>query len=222
MPEQVRCPSCSATLRVPDTLLGKNVKCPKCQTTFVAETEAPEESERIVHEPARSSRRPQAPPPDEFEEEPPPEEEEDEDRPRRRRRGRRSGAASSSLTGPAIGLMVASGFSLLLGLLDLLGRILGLGLMAGAAAGSGVSGAQAARHTVGVILGGTFDVLSMVLPILIIIGSIKMMKLQNYGLALTSCILGMVPLHCCCFLGLPFGIWGLVMLNNPDVKDAFS
>lgn len=218
MPEQVRCPSCNATLRVPDTLLGKNVKCPKCQTTFLAELEEPE---GIVREPAPSARRPPSPPPDEFEEEPPPEEEEDEDRPPRRR-GRRSREAASALTGPAIGLMVASGLSFLVGLLDLLFRILGVGLMAGASAGRGVSAAQATGHTLGVILGGIIDVLSMLLPVVIIIGSIKMMKLQNYGLAMTSCILGMVPLHCCCFLGLPFGIWGVVMLNKPEVKDAFS
>jgi predicted Zn finger-like uncharacterized protein len=36
MPEQIRCPSCNAALRVPDNLLGKNVKCPKCQKTFTA------------------------------------------------------------------------------------------------------------------------------------------------------------------------------------------
>lgn len=217
----VRCPSCSATVRVPEALLGKKVRCPDCETTFVAELEDLDERQGIAHEPRRGPSRSRVP--DDMEdEEPPPEEEEDEDRPRRRRRGRRSSEASSLLTGPAIGLMVASGFSLLLGLIDLLGRLLGFGLMAGAAAGRGVSAAQAAGQTVGVFLGGAFDVLSMVLPIIIIIGAVKMMKLQNYGLALTSCILGMVPLHCCCILGLPFGIWGIVMLNNPDVKDAFS
>src|SRR5437660_10237124 len=35
------CPGCSAKVRVPDTLLGRSVKCPKCQTVFKAES--PEE-----------------------------------------------------------------------------------------------------------------------------------------------------------------------------------
>jgi predicted Zn finger-like uncharacterized protein len=35
MPEIVTCPSCNKQLRVPDTLIGKNVKCPQCGTTFV-------------------------------------------------------------------------------------------------------------------------------------------------------------------------------------------
>jgi predicted Zn finger-like uncharacterized protein len=35
MPELVTCPSCTKQLRVPDALLGKNVKCPQCGTIFV-------------------------------------------------------------------------------------------------------------------------------------------------------------------------------------------
>jgi len=35
MPEIVSCPSCGKQLRVPDSLLGKNVKCPQCATTFI-------------------------------------------------------------------------------------------------------------------------------------------------------------------------------------------
>jgi predicted Zn finger-like uncharacterized protein len=34
MPINVTCPSCSATLRVPDTAAGKQIKCPKCQTVI--------------------------------------------------------------------------------------------------------------------------------------------------------------------------------------------
>src|SRR5262245_58674071 len=37
MPEIVQCPQCSRSLRVPDDLLGKKVKCPTCNGMFVAE-----------------------------------------------------------------------------------------------------------------------------------------------------------------------------------------
>src|SRR5262245_19354305 len=37
MPTQVPCPSCKQPLRVPDELVGQDVKCPKCATEFVAE-----------------------------------------------------------------------------------------------------------------------------------------------------------------------------------------
>ncbi len=41
MPLQLSCPSCGATLRVGDDLLGRKVRCPKCSTTFQAEGAEP-------------------------------------------------------------------------------------------------------------------------------------------------------------------------------------
>jgi predicted Zn finger-like uncharacterized protein len=35
----INCPSCERKLRVPDELLGKNVKCPSCQTLFVGKSQ---------------------------------------------------------------------------------------------------------------------------------------------------------------------------------------
>jgi hypothetical protein len=34
----------------------------------------------------------------------------------------------------------------------------------------------------------------------------------------------MLPLvnGCCCILGLPFGIWALIALGNPVVKDGYA
>src|SRR5438445_13406693 len=34
MPEIITCPDCGRKLRVPDTLVGKKVKCPDCNTKF--------------------------------------------------------------------------------------------------------------------------------------------------------------------------------------------
>jgi hypothetical protein len=57
---------------------------------------------------------------------------------------------------------------------------------------------------------------------LILIGAMKMRKLESYGLAMTAAIAAMVPyLSLCCPLGLPFGIWALVVLSNSSVKSAF-
>jgi predicted Zn finger-like uncharacterized protein len=222
MPEQVRCPECNAALRVPDSLLGKNVKCPKCQTTFVAEIEEPVEPEGIVREPAPSSRRSRVP--DETEDEELPPEEEDEDRPRRRRRRRRGGtaAAESAVAGPAIAMMVVAGLDIALAILDLLLRLLGIGIYAAGAAQAraGARGPGADLLTSGVT-GITSDIFGVALAVLILVGAIKMKGLSSYGLAMTACIVSMLPCHACCCLGLPFGIWGLVMLNKPEVKDAF-
>jgi len=49
-----------------------------------------------------------------------------------------------------------------------------------------------------------------------------MKNLESYGWAMTACILGMLPCHSCCILGLPFGIWGLTVIHKPEVKSQFS
>lgn len=55
-----------------------------------------------------------------------------------------------------------------------------------------------------------------------IFGAIKLKKLESYGLAMTSAILAMLPCtSCCCVIGLGFGIWTLIVLNKPNVKQAF-
>jgi predicted Zn finger-like uncharacterized protein len=87
MPELITCPECAGKLRIREELLGKKIKCPKCQKQFVAKVEEEEaEPEELEEEeepvrPASKRRR------DEDEDERPRRRDEDEeDRPRRRRR----------------------------------------------------------------------------------------------------------------------------------------
>jgi hypothetical protein len=56
----------------------------------------------------------------------------------------------------------------------------------------------------------------------VLFGAIKMLKLESRGLAMAASIVAMLPCSCCCILGLPFGIWAIVMLNKPEVKLQFS
>jgi predicted Zn finger-like uncharacterized protein len=78
--ELVNCPQCQRTLRVPNDLIGKQVKCPTCGHTFTGypeATEAPPLPPAPEEKPVRTS----VVPPDDFDEE--------EDRARRHRRNRR-------------------------------------------------------------------------------------------------------------------------------------
>jgi predicted Zn finger-like uncharacterized protein len=94
MPEIIACPDCERTLRVPDNLLGRKVKCPSCGITFTAGGDpggssrvrksgiSPDRGRRYEEdEPPRSGRR--------YEEDEPPRSrrrhEDDEDYPRSRR-----------------------------------------------------------------------------------------------------------------------------------------
>jgi predicted Zn finger-like uncharacterized protein len=91
MPEVVSCPDCQSKLRVPDNLLGKKVKCPKCSNAFTARLDQPDVEEQ-PRQPAVKARKAAPPPRDEEEEEAPRSrkparrEEEFEDEPASRRR----------------------------------------------------------------------------------------------------------------------------------------
>ncbi len=63
---------------------------------------------------------------------------------------------------------------------------------------------------------------SLIWAIIIVAGAVNMKGLRSYGSAMTACIVACVPCSLCCLLGIPFGIWGLIALNKPGVKDAFS
>jgi hypothetical protein len=50
-----------------------------------------------------------------------------------------------------------------------------------------------------------------------------MLHLKNYGLCVAAAIIALVPCTSpCCCLGLPIGIWALVVLTKAEVKTAFS
>ena len=63
-----------------------------------------------------------------------------------------------------------------------------------------------------------------VFGVLIILGGVKLMNLSGTGLPITGSILAMIPCtsSCCCLIGLPAGIWALVVLSRPDVKAAIA
>ena len=56
----------------------------------------------------------------------------------------------------------------------------------------------------------------------VLFGAIKMKNMTDYGLARAAAIVAMIPcVGPCCLLGIPFGIWALVVLGKQHVKDAF-
>jgi hypothetical protein len=71
-------------------------------------------------------------------------------------------------------------------------------------------------------LAGAVSLLVAALDGFVLLGAIKMFRLQSFGIALASAIIAMLPCQCCCVLGLPFGIWALVVLNKPEVKSQFG
>jgi hypothetical protein len=64
--------------------------------------------------------------------------------------------------------------------------------------------------------------IGIVVAVVIIDAALKMKELSQYGLCMAASILAIIPcISPCCIIGLPIGIWCLVVLTRPDVKAAF-
>jgi hypothetical protein len=67
------------------------------------------------------------------------------------------------------------------------------------------------------------DTIAIVLSILTIYGSLAMLRLTSLSAARTAAIISVIPLCApCLILGIPFGIWALVVLSRPEVAAAFQ
>ena len=71
-------------------------------------------------------------------------------------------------------------------------------------------------------IGIVVSIIAILLGVVILLGAFKMMKLQSWPFALIATIIAMIPcIWPCCCIGLPIGIWSLIVLLNKDVKAAF-
>ena len=63
---------------------------------------------------------------------------------------------------------------------------------------------------------------SFVVGVVMIIGALKMMRLESHRWAMTASVLALLPCSPVSLLGLIAGIWSLVVLNRRDVVEAFA
>ncbi len=58
---------------------------------------------------------------------------------------------------------------------------------------------------------------------LVLLGCIQMFRLRAYPVCVLGAVLALNPLNIpCCLLQFPFGLWALIVLLNPDVRQSFS
>ncbi len=128
--------------------------------------------------------------------------------------------ALQKVSGPAIGLLVAAILGLVLSVLGLLFSLLGVSLSSlNTPMPAGLQAFQVSAGIAGVAL----RLVGMLFCVFILYGGMKMKKLENHGLCVGASILAMIPcLSPCCLLGLPFGIWALIVLNQSEVKEHFT
>ena len=121
------------------------------------------------------------------------------------------------VSGPATGLQVTAGIGIVWQIISLLLHVLGMG----SSAAFGGSNRMVEMLSGG--LGIFFSVLGILIGAIVFMGASKMKSLRSYGFALAAAILAMIPcISPCCLLGLPIGIWAIVILVKPEVKAAFT
>jgi len=235
------CSNCQKTVRVPDGTEGKKTKCPKCQQVQVI----PDKSSLGTPPPPRPRQEPprQEPPPeggslwDDLSTESPspaastspnpfgdapdpfgPPQENPYSSPAQSGYGPRTASraeARSKLMGPAIGVLLCNGLGLMLLVVWAIATIIEI-----------QDGGQ--LNDTPEFVGAAIALflmfgLPLLLSILCIVAMIRAFAVRNYALVMTGFILSLTPFGggCGCLIGLFFGIWGIVMMNDDSVKAAF-
>ncbi len=128
-------------------------------------------------------------------------------------------AVKGKVIPPAIFLCVAGSLGLLFSIISI-----GISLMPPApidpAAPAWISDFQkSANGPVATIV----NVLFCFLNIAIIVGAVQMMRLKIRPMGIVGAILAMINFgNCCCVIGIPAGIWSLIILLQPDVAKAYE
>jgi hypothetical protein len=65
-------------------------------------------------------------------------------------------------------------------------------------------------------------ILMPLMNVAIALGAVSMLRLKSYSSAYLAAILALIPFCSpCVLLGIPFGIWALVLLNRTELKQRF-
>jgi hypothetical protein len=121
---------------------------------------------------------------------------------------------ATRVSAPAIGLIVT-------GVLGIIFVVLGM-LMVGVVglAAFADPSSRDALPSVGVSMG--FGVIALALSALTAYAGWQMRQLRSWGLCMAGAIVGMLPCSGCCLLGLPIGIWAIIVLIDNETKQAFD
>jgi hypothetical protein len=206
------CPQCNQWLQAPVTSGGTRMRCPECN----ALVDVPETG--IAQEPQRPRPKTDTRPDDEYASGRD-RDDDDDDRFDDVRHLRRPPTASGSLIGAAVCMLLTA----LLGLaVNSLGCIIALAGNAQIDQNAPPLVQELQKNTHGPVAASGQGLLAL-LSLITVLGSIQMLRRKTWGLGITACILSIINVgNCCCVLGLPFGIWGLVALANSETKDSFS
>lgn len=124
------------------------------------------------------------------------------------------------IQGPAIGLIITAVVGGLWCIFGLLANLLGMGM---ASLDRFASDYEWAEWAFGGALGSVWNVIGLAVAGFVLWAALQMKELKNWTIAVVASVLAMIPcISPCCIIGLPIGIWALVVLLKPEVKAAFT
>jgi hypothetical protein len=124
-------------------------------------------------------------------------------------------AAMARARWPALGLAVTSVLSLVAMLASI--AFSGWLLSSGRAGTGGLTSAEGVQVRI------AWEMAIVMCNVVVLVGAVQMLQLRMRPLVLAACCIAIVP--CCgpCLvLGIPFGVWGLVVLRDPEVRASFD
>lgn len=136
--------------------------------------------------------------------------------------GSGGGDLKGTVLGPAVAMLAVAAMDLVMTLFGLAAGTSGIGGPVTFPGGAPPELQDLMEHLTGPA-GMVLNVASVLIDALIIWAGVQMMSLRNYGLCIAGAVLALVPCTApCCCLGIAAGIWALVVLSRPEVKQAFG
>ena len=126
---------------------------------------------------------------------------------------------TAQVSGPSVGMLITGIVGALFSLFVLVA--LGIGLSLSSLWGG--RDVDWAEDLYGGAIGMGSSFFGLLVALFIIYAALKMKDLKQWNIAVVASVLAMIPcISPCCVIGLPIGIWSLVVLMRPDVKAAFK
>jgi hypothetical protein len=132
--------------------------------------------------------------------------------------------ARDQVSTPAILLMVVGGLTLAMALWGVVQNLMGTNAAQMEQLLNNPQIPEGAKSLIaGMGKGGIFiNLIELVFGGVTFFGGLKMKNLESYGLAMAASIIAVIPcIGSCCCVGIPVGIWSLIVLNKPEVKAGF-
>lgn len=85
-----------------------------------------------------------------------------------------------------------------------------------------ISDPEAREALPGVGVWMAINLFNLVLSGLMVYAGLQMRKLRSWTLSMAGAVAAMLPCAPCCLLGLPMGIWAVIVLIDSEVKQRFD